>query len=81
MKKIFKKIWIFLSGKKTIIGASIMLAAKGGKTFFPDLLAPEQYEFIETLGEGITTLGIGHKMVKAENVNEAIKRATKRFRR
>lgn len=78
MKKIWqglKKAWDYFNGKKTYIGAIVYFAAKGGQAFAPTLLPHEQYEFIEMVGEGLLGIGIGHKLVKSETVNNAIKKA------
>ncbi len=78
MKKIWQglgKAWNYFNGKKTYIGGIVYLVAKGGQAFAPSLLPREQYEFIEMVGEGLLGLGIGHKMVKSQTVNDAIKKA------
>ena len=79
MKKHIIKAWRYFTGKKTIIGGSLVLLAKGGQAFFPDLLPEAQYEFIETLGEGIMGVGMLHKVVRTDKVNDAIKLAQNKF--
>ncbi len=74
-KNFFKKAWKYLTGKKTLIGAAVMLAAKGGTLFFPDLLDEKVYEFLAELGAGIAALGFSHKAVSNTKVNDAIRNA------
>ena len=71
----FKKAWSYFDGKKTYLGAIVYFAAKGGQAFAPNLLPKEQYEFIELVGEGLLGFGLGHKIVKSQTVNDAIKKA------
>lgn len=83
-KKIKKgtiNIWNVLDGNKTTIGAILLVAAKGGKAFAPNLLDPAQYDFVEMVGAGLAGVGIGHKVIKAKPVNDAIKRAQRSIRK
>ena len=75
MKKFLRKSWKYLTGKKTLIGAGFMLAAKGGLLFFPELLDAKIYEFISEIGAGIAALGFTHKAANNKEVNNAIRNA------
>lgn len=78
MKKIWQglgKAWNYFDGKKTYIGGIVYLLAKGGQAFAPTLLPPQQYEFIQIVGESLLGVGLGHKLVKSDTVNNAIKKA------
>jgi len=78
MKKIWQglgSVWNYFNGKKTYIGGIVYLLAKGGQAFAPTLLPHDQYEFIQIVGESLLGVGLGHKLVKSETVNNAIKKA------
>lgn len=60
----FKKIWKNLDGVKTITGNIILIASLGLQAFFPELLTPAQYNFIDIVGAALSGVGLGHKAVK-----------------
>ena len=47
------------------------------RIFAPDLLPPNQLDFIESIGVGISTVGLGHKAIKAEIPQKGFKKAVK----
>lgn len=54
----------FLNGKKTVIGTTILLASMGAQAFFPSILTPEQFNFIDLFGATLSGAGLLHKGVK-----------------
>lgn len=75
-KNFIQKIWKGLDGKKTTIGAIIVIANKGMQVFFPKFLTPDQYQFIEDSAMALTGAGLFHKTIKSkEKISTAIKKA------
>lgn len=61
------KIWEFLNGKKTTIGALLMVAAQAltllGYGEWANIIK-QVSEIIHNLGIGIASVGLGHKAIK-----------------
>lgn len=76
-----KKVWDALSGYKTIIGMTILLAAQGLKVFAPELLTIDQLDFLRDVGSVIGGVGLFDKTAKNERmkalINKALSKATK----
>jgi ABC-type phosphate transport system auxiliary subunit len=70
--KTLKKIWRFLSGKKTVIGMIMMLTAQGLQAFFPNALTPDQINFLNTAGAAIGGIGLIHKGAKTETAKRLV---------
>ena len=56
------KAWTWLSGKKTVVGATILLVAQGIEIWTSDV--PQVVEMLRYVGAAIAGVGIGHKLVK-----------------
>lgn len=70
-----KNIWEFLNGNKTTFGMVLVLVAQGLKVFAPGLITPEQAAFIEQTGMILGGVGVAHKGLKSEKVQNAINKA------
>ena len=75
-----KKLWKWLSGKKTNIGTAIMIIAQGMQVFFPNLVPAEQLEFIQMAGGAIGGLGLMHKGTKTQAGKKLINTLAKQKR-
>jgi hypothetical protein len=78
MKKILKSIKKFgntIVTNKRNIGIGILLVNQGLKAFFPDLMTPEQSNWID--GVGLTIGGVGMAHDAGRKVNNNIAKATK----
>jgi hypothetical protein len=65
---IIKNYYNKIDGSKTTIGAIIMLTSNGLKVFFPELLTPDQYQYLDLLGATISGYGLAHKGIKYNKV-------------
>jgi len=70
-----KKLWEFLNGNKTTFGMVLVLVAQGLKVFAPGFITPEQTAFIEQAGLLLGGVGVVHKGVKNNSVQNAINKA------
>jgi hypothetical protein len=77
--KIGKRFWNWISGKKTIIGMVVWVAAKGGKMFFPNAIPDEAYEAVKWGSEILMGGGLVHKGFKSKTVVDAVKKGVKIF--
>lgn len=68
MKEKLKQLWEFFSGKKTVIGMSIIAVNAIVKFFFPNALPDDIHEVIRWVGEGIGGFGLLHKAEKTKTV-------------
>ncbi len=76
--KNLKQAWIYLSGKKTVIGMLLMLSAEAFRAFAPGLMTPDQIEIISTAGAILGGIGVGHKAAKTQLVAKISQTATHR---
>jgi len=62
-----KKAWDWLDGKKRNIGIVAGLLLKGVNLFFPSLITPDQYSFIDGAIDVFLFGAITHAGIKTEN--------------
>ncbi len=77
MKKFLKKAWLWLNGKKTIIGSVVtggLLILDGVK---PGLMPSNLLNGLLIISTSIFGVGIGHKGIKSKVISKAINNARK----
>jgi hypothetical protein len=72
-----KKIWDALNGSKTTIGMVIMLISQGLKVFAPNFITPDQLSFLQDAGAVIGGVGLAHKGLKNNVVQNSINKIKK----
>ena len=60
-----KQLWTWLDGKKTNMGAALLLLWEGWQLAFPNLISDRWEEWIGGIIALITGVGLGHKGIKS----------------
>ena len=69
MRKIAKRFWAWLSGKKTTIAAiywSVVMPSLA--IWYTDGVPPDVNKVVSIIGLMLTAAGLGHKLQKAQSV-------------